>query len=98
MKIVFIGEDRECIGFRLGGVETVPVGGAGEFKEAFSSLISDKHVGIVIVSDRFYEPFLSFSEKLRKRARPVVVFVPSFDGIHVKKSLKEFLYEIFGLG
>ena len=98
MRIVFIGEERECAGFRLGGAETVVVNVKEEFKSKVEKLIFDESVGILVISDRYYEEFLPFSEKLKKKAKPVVIFVPSFDGIHLKRDLKEFLYGILGIG
>jgi len=98
VRVVFIGEERECAGFKLGGVEVVPVSGESDFKEKVEFLISDETVGILVVSDRYYDAFLVFAERLKKRARPIVVFVPSFDGIHLKRDLKEFLYGILGIG
>ncbi|SMP07531.1 V/A-type H+-transporting ATPase subunit F [Desulfurobacterium pacificum] len=98
MRIVFIGNERECAGFRLGGAEAVIVNGKEEFKAKVDQLIHDEDVGILVIPDRYYKTFLPFSEKLKRKAKPVVVFVPSFDGIHLKRDLKEFLYGVLGIG
>ena len=98
MRAVFVGSGDECTGFSLVGVETVKAETAEEFKEKVRQLIENEGVGVLIVADRFAEEFIeSFGEEMRKRGRPAVVFVPSIDGIHYKKSLKEFLYRVLGV-
>jgi len=99
MDIVFIGKKDECVGFGLTGIKTYEVKDESEFLKAVESFLNRKDTGIVIISDRFFDTFSKgFSEKIKKRAIPVFIFVPSIDGIHRKKILKEFVKNVLGIG
>ncbi len=98
MKIAFVGNGDECLGFSLVGLKAVEVNSEEEFKERVKELLNNSEVGILVVADRFAGIFVrEFGETLKRRAKPAVVFVPSIDGIHYRKSLKEFLYRVLGV-
>jgi len=98
VKILFLGKENECIGFKLAGVQVKAVESEKEFEKELGEVFKDEEVGILIISDRYFNSFSKYKRELKKRAKPVVVFVPSFDGVHQKKTLKEFLYEVLGIG
>ena len=98
MKIVFVGNGDECLGFSLVGLETAEVNSEKEFKERMKKLLNNSEVGILVIADRFAGTFVrEFGETLKRKAKPAVVFVPSIDGVHYRKSLKEFLYRVLGV-
>ncbi len=99
MDIVFIGKKDECVGFSLTGIKTYEVKDEEDFLKTVESFLNRKDTGIVIISDRFFDTFsMSFSEKIKKRAIPVFIFVPSIDGVHMKRRLKEFVKNVLGIG
>ncbi len=98
MRIVFVGSEDECAGFKLAGLETLEVSNERQFLEKMAELIDDREVAVIVVSDGFFDIFAQrFSSKLSKRALPSVVFVPSFEGLKTKRSLKEFLANVLGV-
>ncbi len=98
MKIVFIGNFEETLGFKLAGIETYYVKDDKDFVHIIESFLNRKDIGIVIIADRFFEIFShNFSEKIKKRAIPSFIFVPSIDGIHLKRSLKEYIANVLGI-
>ncbi len=98
MRIIFVGTEDECTGFGLAGVETEAVETEKEFKNAIGKFIKDQTVAILIVSEKFAD---FFDNKLKgmlgKKSLPAVIFVPSFDGVSSKQSLKEFLASVLGI-
>ncbi len=99
MDIVFVGNKHECTGFSLSGIKTVKVEDKKEFIEKIDKLLTEKNIGVIVISDRFFNIFERvFSEKIKKRAIPSVIFVPSIDGIHMERSLKEFIKNVLGIG
>lgn len=98
MKLVMVGNEEECLGFSLAGVEGVIVEDERQFIEEIQHLFDDKEVGVIAVVDRYFSLFSErFSSVIKKRAVPAVVFIPSMDGIHHASSLKEYLASILGI-
>ena len=98
MRIVVFGNEDEIVGFSLAGVDTVQVD-KKNFVQKFKEISDSEDIGIVVITDRFFDLFQeNFYEKMRKKAVPAVIFIPSFDGIHMKKSLKEFVADVIGIG
>ncbi|SNR61509.1 V-type ATP synthase subunit F [Desulfurobacterium atlanticum] len=98
MRMVFVGTDDECTGFGLAGVETVVVETEREFQQEMLKLLKEPSVAVIVVSEKFVDFFnKSLKEKLGKKALPAVVFVPSFEGVTSKQSLKEFLASVLGI-
>ncbi len=97
MRIVVFGNEDETAGFSLAGVDTVEVD-QKSFVQKFQEIYEREDVGIIVITDRFFDLFQkNFYEKMRKKAVPAVIFIPSFDGIHMKKSLKEFVADVIGV-
>ncbi|WP_457567453.1 V-type ATP synthase subunit F [Desulfurobacterium sp.] len=98
MRIVFVGTDDECVGFKLAGLETAVAEDEASFKTVASEIIADPEVAVLVVSEKFADAFdRELKRKLGKKALPAVVFVPSMDGATSKQSLKEFLASVLGI-
>jgi len=98
MKLVIVGNEEECLGFSLAGVEAVVVEDESSFIEQMKTLFSDHEIGVITIADRYFSAFSEhFSTVIEKRAVPAVVFIPSMDGIHHKSSIKEYLASILGI-
>jgi len=97
MKIVVLGNEDETAGFSLAGLETVQVD-QKNFVQRFQELYDSEDVGIIVITDRFFDIFhKNLYGKIKKKAVPAVIFIPSFDGVHMKKSLKEFISDVIGI-
>ena len=98
MKLVIVGNEEECLGFSLAGVEGVIVEDDSMFVEQMYQLFTDHDIGVIAIADRYFSIFSEcFSPVIEKRAVPAVVFIPSMDGTHQKSSLKEYLASILGI-
>ena len=98
MKLVIVGNEEECLGFSLAGVEGMIVEDDSMFVEQMQQLFSDHEIGVIAIADRYFSIFSErFSPVIEKRAVPAVVFIPSMDGTHHKSSLKEYLASILGI-
>ncbi|OMH40748.1 V-type ATP synthase subunit F [Desulfurobacterium indicum] len=98
MRIIFVGTEDECVGFKLAGLETATAEDETAFKNVTSEILSDPEVAILVVSEKFADAFdKELKKKLGKKALPAVVFVPSIDGTTSKQSLKEFLASVLGV-
>lgn len=93
-----VGNEDECLGFSLAGVEGVIVEDDSMFIEQMQQLFSDHDIGVIAIADRYFSVFSEhFSSVIEKRVVPAVVFIPSMDGTHHKSSLKEYLASILGI-
>ena len=98
MKLVIVGNEEECLGFSLAGVEGVIVEDESMFIEQMQKLFIDHDIGVIAIADRYFSVFSEhFSRVIEKRAIPAVVFIPSMDGTHHKASLKEYLASVLGI-
>lgn len=98
MKLVIVGNEEECLGFSLAGVEGVIVVDDSMFIEQMQQLFSDHDIGVIAIVDRYFSIFSEhFSSVIKERVVPAVVFIPSMDGTHHKSSLKEYLASILGI-
>jgi len=98
VRLIFIGNEEECLGFALGGAETFRVDGESEFIERMEALLGEQDAGVIMVADRFFGRYSErFSKKMQKRAVPAVVFVPSFDGRHSETDIKGYLSGVLGI-
>ena len=102
MKLVIVGNEEECLGFSLAGVEGVVVEEESSFIEQMQQLFNDREVGVIAVVDRYFSLFSEhFSTVIKQQAVPAVVFIPSIEeareGTHHQASLKEYLASILGI-
>ena len=98
MKLVIVGNEEECLGFSLAGVEGVIVEDERMFIEQMQQLFTDQEIGVIAIADRYFSLFSErFSSVIEKKAVPAVVFIPSMDGTHHTSSLKEYLASVLGI-
>ncbi|BBG66311.1 hypothetical protein NNO_1608 [Hydrogenimonas sp.] len=98
MRLFFLGNEDECLGFALAGAQTFAVGSEKEFTEKMEELLEREDAGVIIAADRFFGRYSErFSAKMQKRAVPAVVFVPSMDGRHIKTDIKGYLSGVLGI-
>ncbi len=99
MKIYMIGDEDETAGFSLIGIDAFQVKDGEDFVSVCRQVLDREDAGIIVITDRFFEIFReNFSDILGKKAVPAVVFIPSFDGVHLKRSIKEFVAGVIGIG
>jgi len=98
MKLVVVGNEAECLGFSLAGVEGVAVTDEAEFVTQMARLFREKEIGVIVVADRYFTAFSHrFGPEQGSRAVPAVVFIPSIDKTHHEANLKEYLARILGI-
>jgi len=98
VKLVVVGNEDECLGFSLAGVEGIVVSDESIFIEQMKQLLESPEIGVIAVVDRYFSVFSeNFSSVIKKQAIPAVVFIPSIDGTHHETSLKEYLASILGI-
>jgi len=98
MKLVVVGNEDECLGFSLAGIDGIVVSDELVFIEKMKKLLENPEIGVVAVVDRYFHIFTeNFSSAIKKQTIPAVVFIPSIDGIHHETSLKEYLAGILGI-
>ncbi len=98
MKLVIVGNEEECLGFSLAGIEGIVAEDNAMFLEKMHALFGDRDVGVIAIADRYFSLFAKhFNSMIEKRALPAIVFVPSIDGNHHESSLKEYLATILGI-
>jgi len=98
VKLVVVGNEDECLGFSLAGVEGIVVSDESIFIEQMKQLLENPEIGVIAVVDRYFSVFSeNFSSVIKKQAIPAVVFIPSIDGTHHETSLKEYLASILGI-
>ncbi len=98
MKLLFLGNREECLGFALAGAEGVVVEDDDAFAEQMQKLLSESESGLIIAADRFFECYEKrLSKTIQKRAIPAVVFVPSIEGRHLERDIKRYLSGVLGI-
>lgn len=98
MKLVVVGNEEECLGFSLAGVEGVVVENEQAFVEGMEHLFERREIGVIAVVDRYFDRFSEqFGTYVEQHAIPAVVFIPSMDATHHDSSLKEYLASILGI-
>jgi len=95
---VIVGNEEECLGFSLAGVEGIIVDDERMFIAQMKKLFMDQEIGVIAIADRYFSLFSErFSSVIEKKAVPAVVFIPSMDGTHHTSSLKEYLASVLGI-
>jgi V/A-type H+-transporting ATPase subunit F len=99
MRFLCIGDDDTCLGFRLAGVETVPVTTAEQAADALRRARQRSDLQIVILSERVAESIRDLVSSIRIEARrPLLVEVPDAAGpMEGRKALLQVIAEAVGL-
>jgi len=82
MKIYLISDNLDTYtGMRLAGIDGVVVHEKKEFIEALNKAMTDKEIGVILVTERFNKdyPEIINDVKLNKRI-PLVVYIPDRHG------------------
>ncbi|WP_456403242.1 V-type ATP synthase subunit F [Hydrogenimonas sp.] len=98
MRLFFLGNREECLGFALAGARSLQVESDEEFEANMQRLFEDEEAGVIIAADRFFETYSKrFSKRREKKAVPAVVFVPSIDGSHRETDIKGYISGVLGI-
>ncbi|HEB30145.1 MAG TPA: Vacuolar H+transporting two-sector ATPase F subunit [Spirochaetes bacterium] len=81
MKYFIIGDEDAVLGFGMVGVQGQAAATPDDAKEAFDRAISDKDVGIIIITERIAGLIRSAIDRfLFKEAFPLIVEIPDRSG------------------
>jgi V/A-type H+-transporting ATPase subunit F len=97
MRIIFVGSTLLADGYRMAGVEPVPVATPDEMLSEIQPLLRREDAGIILLDYDFSSKIKGDLDKLRsKRAMPILVEVP---GRHLSAEvdLKSTLSKIMGV-
>ncbi len=98
MKLYFLGNREECLGFSLAGAESLETENDEAFEANMERVLGDEDAGVIIAADRFFDTYSrKFSKGREKRAVPAVVFVPSIDGSHRETDIKGYISGVLGI-
>ena len=100
MKMYLISDNVDTYtGMRLAGVDGVVVHERGELYEALQNVITDKEVGIVLLTEKFGREFPEIIDDIKlKRKMPLLVEIPDRHGTGRKKDfITSYVNEAIGL-
>ena len=100
MKIYLISDNLDTLtGMRLAGVEGVLVHGKGELKEALEGAISDKNIGILLLTERFGREFPEMIDNVKLNHKtPLIIEIPDRHGTGRKPDfITSYVNEAIGL-
>lgn len=88
-----------CIGMRLAGVDSVLVRERKELREALENVLSDKTIGIVLLTEKFGREFPDILDQFRlERKFPLLVEIPDRHGTGRKPDfITSYVTEAIGL-
>ena len=100
MKMYLISDNVDTYtGMRLAGVDGVVVHEREELREALENVLSDKSVGIVLLTEKFGREFPDIIDTFRlERKMPLLVEIPDRHGTGRKKDfITSYITEAIGL-
>lgn len=100
MKIYLISDNLDTLtGMRLAGVEGVLVHGREELKEALEGAISDKNIGILLLTERFGREFPEMIDNVKLNHKtPLIIEIPDRHGTGRKPDfITSYVDEAIGL-
>jgi len=82
MKMYLISDNVDTYtGMRLAGVEGAVVHEKAELKEELDKVLSDKSIGIILLTEKFGREFADVIDEVRlKRRMPLIVEIPDRHG------------------
>lgn len=100
MKIYLISDNLDTLtGMRLAGVEGVLVHGREELKEALEGAISDKNIGILLLTEGFGREFPEMIDNVKLNHKtPLIIEIPDRHGTGRKPDfITSYVDEAIGL-
>lgn len=100
MKMYLISDNVDTYtGMRLAGVDGVVVHERDELREALGKVLTDKTVGIVLLTEKFGREFPEILDQFRlERQMPLLVEIPDRHGTGRKKDfITSYVTEAIGL-
>ena len=100
MQMYLISDNIDTYtGMRLAGVEGVVVHKREELKEALENAISNKEIGIILLTEKFGREFPDIIDTFRlERKMPLLVEIPDRHGTGRKKDfITSYITEAIGL-
>src|SRR5512137_2974894 len=95
-----IGDSDMITGFRLVGVEGIEASTAQEAKQALHHALSRSDIGIILISETYFNESTMREEvgKIRQeRVTPLIVEVPASKGTSNQVQLSEIISKILGI-
>ena len=100
MKMYLISDNIDTYtGMRLAGVEGVVIHERNELKNALEQAISDKEIGIILLTEKFGREFPDILDEFRlDRKIPLLIEIPDRHGTGRKKDcITSYITEAIGL-
>ena len=100
MKMYLISDNVDTLtGMRLAGVEGVVVHERDELREALEKTLTDKTIGIVLLTEKFGQEFPEILDQFRlERQMPLLIEIPDRHGTGRKKDfITSYVTEAIGL-
>lgn len=100
MKMYLISDNIDSLtGMRLAGVEGVVVHEKQELKEALDFALSDKEIGIILLTEKFGREFPEIIDNVRlERRLPLLIEIPDRHGTGRKPDfITSYVNEAIGL-
>ena len=99
MKYFIIGDEDSVLGFGMVGVKGQIVNNAQESEEAFRSVLEDREVGIVVITERIAELIRPLVDQyMFTQVFPLIVEIPDRLGqIAGKRNLRETVNKAIGI-
>ncbi len=100
MKMYLISDNVDTYtGMRLAGVEGVVVHERDELREALEKTLTDKTIGIVLLTEKFGQEFPEILNQFRlERQMPLLIEIPDRHGTGRKKDfITSYVTEAIGL-
>ena len=100
MKMYLISDNVDTYtGMRLAGVEGVVVHERSELKESLEYAVSDKEIGIILLTEKFGREFPEIIDEVRLHHKtPLIIEIPDRHGIGRKPDfITSYVNEAIGL-
>ncbi len=98
MKVVAVGRSTFIAGLQLAGVEGIEASSPPEALGIIKSLMEDKDVGLVIISDDFNEIQDDLADLRLKHEIPLVYTIPAPRSKRVKIEYRELIKRMLKIG
>ena len=100
MKMYLISDNIDTYtGMRLAGVEGVVIHERNELKNALEQAISDKEIGIILLTEKFGREFPEIIDEVRLHHKtPLIIEIPDRHGAgRTKDAISSYISEAIGV-